>query len=278
MGMFQKTLRVLDWSMETPKLYGWFHWLSLFVTITATILLCCTHKKRTEKQVESVVFGTAVLVAILEIYKQVNFSFSYEEAITFDYPWYIFPWQFCSMPLYVGLLTGIVKNKRVKDSLYAFLATFAVFAGISVMVYPTSVFIDTIGINIQTMFCHGSMVVIGCYLLYSGKVELHIKTLWRALPVFAVAVGIAIVLNEIAYYSGLLETDTFNLFFISPHCEPHLPVYSLVQQVVPFPWCLIIYIVAFTSAAGGVLYLAKAVSYMIEYIQIKVKKGKQYDS
>ena len=179
------------------------------------------------------------------------------------------------MPLYVGMLTGLVKNKRVKESLYAFLATYALFAGVCVMVYPVTVFVSSIGINIQTMFCHGSMVVIGCYLLYSGKVKLHIQTLWKALPVFAAGVGIAVILNEIAYYSGLLETDTFNMFFVSPHCEPHLPVYSLVQQVVPFPWCLIIYIAAFTLAAGVILYLAKGVAHMANYIRKrKVKEGK----
>jgi hypothetical protein len=269
MNILQKILQILDSSMETPTLYGWFHILFLVITVGATVVLCCTHKKRTEKQVENLVFGTAIIVTIFEIYKVINFSVSYTDGISFDFPWYIFPWQFCSTPMYVGLLTGFVKNKKVKDSLYAFLATYAVFAGISVMVYPISVFIDTIGINIQTMFCHGSMIVIGCYLLYSGKVKIHIRSLWKAVPVFGIAVGIAVILNEIAYYSGLLETDSFNMFYISPYCDPHLPVYSLVQQVVPFPWCLIIYIVAFTLAAGVILCLAKGIAYISERVNKK---------
>ena len=273
MNMLQKILQIIDRNMEVPTLYGWFHILFLVLTVGATIFLCCTHKKRTEKQVENLVFGNAIIVTVFEIYKLVNFSTSYTEGISFDFPWYVFPWQFCSMPMYVGLLTGLVKNKKIKDSLYAFLATYAVFAGIGVMVYPASVFIDTIGINIQTMYCHGSMVVIGCYLLYCGKVKIHINSLWKALPVFGVAIGIAIVLNEIAYYSGLLETDTFNMFYISQHCDPHLPVYSLVQQVVPYPWCLILYIIGFTLAAGVVLGLAKGVSCVIEYTHRKAKKG-----
>jgi hypothetical protein len=263
MDILRKILEILDWEMETPISYGWFHLLSCLIMIAVTVYLCWTHKKRTDKQIEKIVFGTAIVVTILEIYKQINYSFSYSgPTITFDFQWYAFPWQFCSMPLYVGMLTGLVKNKKVKDSLYAFLATYALFAGICVMVYPVSVFVSCIGINIQTMFCHGSMVVIGCYLLYSGKVKLHIQTLWKALPVFAAGVGIAVILNEVAYYTGLLETDTFNMFFISPHCEPHLPVYSLVQQVVPFPWYLIIYVAAFTLASGVILGAAKGIAYV----------------
>ena len=67
------------------------------------------------------------------------------------------------------------------------------------------------------------------------------------------------VLNEIAHWSGLLDREVFNMFFISRHCKPSLPVYSLVQAVVPYPWCLLIYIVAFTLASYLILLLAKAV-------------------
>ena len=52
------------------------------------------------------------------------------------------------------------------------------------------------------------------------------------------------------------EGETFNMFFISPYCEPSLPVYSIVQACVPYPWCLIIYILAFSLAAFLVLLAA----------------------
>jgi hypothetical protein len=43
------------------------------------------------------------------------------------------------------------------------------------------------------------------------------------------------------------------MFYISPYCDPSLPVYSIVQQYVPYPWCLILYIAGFTAAAYIVL-------------------------
>ena len=46
------------------------------------------------------------------------------------------------------------------------------------------------------------------------------------------------------------------MFFISPHQDPHLPVYSIVQQHVPYPFCLILYIIGFTAAAYIILLLA----------------------
>ena len=117
------------------------------------------------------------------------------------------------------------------------------------MAYPGDVLFTALGVNIQTMICHGSMLVIGVYLWYSGYVKSAFRTVLKAIPVFAVALACAVCMNEIAYRSGLLETHTFNMFFVNPHCAPSLPVYSLVQEKVAYPWCLFLYIFGFSVAA-----------------------------
>ena len=258
MGVIADILTMLNAKMTRPELYGWFHIMWLVITIAATTVLCIRYRKNAEKFAPRIVLVVAVTVTLLEIYKQINYTFSVSDtgAICADFQWYAFPFQFCSMPMYVGLLTALFRKGKIHDALYAFLATYAVFAGVCVMLYPQDVFIETIGINIQTMICHGSMIVVGAYLLYSGYVKIEHRTLLKAVPVFAVAVALAAVMNEVAHLTDLLQTETFNMFFISPHCDPSLPVYSLVQQVVPFPWCLVIYIAAFTLAAYVILLLA----------------------
>ena len=249
----------MDLDMPKPTPYGWFHLLWFAMSILAAVLLCATHKKGDDKRVRRVVFWVAVTVAVLEIYKQINYSFSYGDAVTFDYQWYAFPWQFCSMPMYAGLLTGIFRKGRVHDALCAFLATYAVFAGACVMFYPADVFIGTIGINVQTMICHGSMITVGVYLLYTQYVKLTHKSILSAMSVFAVAIGLAVLMNEAVYHTGIAGDETFNMFFISPHFDPSLPVYSSVQAAVAYPWCLIIYFVAFSAAAYIILLAAMAI-------------------
>ncbi len=259
---FLKTiLNIMDFSIETPPLYGWFHIMWIGITVAATVLLCVFYKKDNPDRVRKVVLITALIVIALEIYKQINFSFSVVDGnIEFDYRWHAFPFQFCSTPMYIGLLAGLTKKGKFHDALCAYLATFATFAGLCVMVYPGDVFIETLGIDIQTMICHGSMIVIGVYLLYTGHVKLSHKTILKALSVFGVCLTIATVLNEVAFYSGLLEDHRFNMFFISPHLEGSLPVYSSIQEIVPFPFCLFIYVAAFTLAAYLVLLSAIGVS------------------
>ncbi|MBE5804098.1 MAG: hypothetical protein E7316_06250 [Clostridiales bacterium] len=256
-------LRILDWPMERPELYGWYHLLWFVISFAAVWPLCVMYKrsKQPEKHVRRVVFYTAVLVTVFELLHQINYNLVWRDgALQWDVQWYAFPFQFCTTPMYIGLLTGPFRKGRIHDSLCAYLATYAVFAGLCVMIYPGDVYTGTIITNVQTMICHGSMITIGIYLFYTGHVKLEYRTILKAIPVFAACISIAMLLNEIAYRSGLLASGhTFNMFFISPYCEPSLPVYSIVQAYVPYPWCLIIYILAFSLAAFLVLLAAMGI-------------------
>ena len=252
MEVWTKILQILDTQMETPVPYGPFHLLWLGIVVVTSVLLAQYSKKMDRKTIQKIVLVTALVTIALEIYKQINFTFG-DGSGTPMYQWYAFPWQFCSTPMYIGLVAGLSKKGRFHDALCAYLATFALFAGIAVMLYPTAVFVGTVGINIQTMACHGSMVVIGVLLLASGYVKLDWSSLRKAVPVFVTMVFSAVVLNEVAYRVGILEGHTFNMFFISPYCDPSLPVYSLVQGVIPFPLSLVVYVLGFTAAAGIIL-------------------------
>ena len=255
MDFWCKILKILDAKMTKPTMYGWFHIMFLVLSVAAAVLLCFLYKKGYIRNVKRVVLIVAITVIVLEIYKQINYTFSYDEGITAYYQWYIFPWQFCSTPMYIGLLAGLTKGK-FHNVMCCFLATFAVFAGAAVMFYPGDVFSITIGISIQTMVCHGSMITVGIFLYYTNHVKAELKTLLKGACVFSVCVAIAVALNEIGHAIGLTEDHFFNMFYISRHEDGHLPVYSSVQGVVPYPWCLFIYIIGFTAAAGIMLLIA----------------------
>ena len=257
-------LELLNATMDVPVMYGGFHIFFFVLSIFAGIVLCRQHPKPEEAFIRKLLLLVSLLVISLEVYKQINFSFRYDgESIIFDYQWYAFPFQFCSTPMYIGLLSAVTRNRHLHECLCAYLATYGFFAGLCVMFYPSTVFIDTIGINIQTMVCHGSMVTIGIYLLFSGYVQHKAATIRKALPVFAVLVAMAMGMNELAHRTGLLDTETFNMFFISPYCAPELPVYSLVQGVIPFPWCLLFYVAGFTAAGALLLLVAHLIEHQI---------------
>lgn len=257
MDFLGKIILIMQAEMETPQMYGWFHLSFFALSFIAAFLLCRYHKNADERFVRRLLLITSLTVVALELYKQLCFSLSFSNGVvSYDYQWYAFPFQFCSTPMFAGLMAALIPNKKIHNSLSAYLSTYSVFAGLCVMIYPPQVFVSTIGINVQSMICHGAMITIGIYLLYTGYVKCEHKTILSALTAFVSFIATAIIMNEIAYYSGLLERETFNMFFISPHCEPSLPVYSAVQRAVAYPWCLVIYIAVFSLAAYVILLIA----------------------
>lgn len=87
-----KVLEFLDTSMTTPQPYGVFHLVSFALAIIVGVLLCIVCKD-TARYARRIAFITAVIVTVLEIYKQINYTFTFDgTAITADYQWYAFPW------------------------------------------------------------------------------------------------------------------------------------------------------------------------------------------
>ena len=78
---------LMSFSMTDPTSYGWFHILWLLLTVGVTVLLCLLYKHGKIKNPIDVVFYTAMIVIVLEIYKQIYYSFSYDVSVQFDYQW-----------------------------------------------------------------------------------------------------------------------------------------------------------------------------------------------
>ncbi len=270
MNFFEVILRLLDSKMEKPQLYGWFHLLCIFLMFAAAFVLCLLWKKGVIKNPQRVILVTSIIVIACEICKQLHCNFEYENGITLDFSWRSFPWQFCSTPMFVGLLAGLTKGK-VNKHLSAYLATYAFFAGLAVMFYPSTVFSKTISTNIQTMVCHGSMVTVAIFLYYTKYVEADFKTTLYAMPVFAVNMGIAITLNELAHLVGITENSKFNMFFISRYFDSEIIVHNLIHDALRgsfLGWLFstILYFIGFSACA-----------FIVSLIPIGIKKFLETD-
>lgn len=263
MNIIEKILIFLDSRMKEPTIYGWFHIMFLGIIILLTIIIKKKYSNLSIDKIKKVLLGYALLCLSLEVYKQINFSFNYDEVSTWwSYQWYAFPFQFCSVPMYIALIAGLTKNKKVENACFAFLGTYSLIAGLSCMLYPETVFINTIGINVQTMVHHGSMVVIGFFLLMNNKIEYNLKSLYNATIVFAVCVATALVIDISTYYIGI--DGGLKMFFISPFHQSTLPVFSIIYDKVPYLVFLLIYLLLFYLGAFLILKVAQLVSYIFK--------------
>ncbi|MBE5756243.1 MAG: hypothetical protein E7342_00415 [Clostridiales bacterium] len=262
MNFIAKLLLLLDSKMTVPTNYGWFHLMFLAIVIVGTVLLSLKYKDCSNKTFRKILLIFWIVLLVLEIYKQINYTFKVESGeIVADYQWYAFPFQFCSSPLYVLPFIVFLKDGKVRDSLIAFMSVFCIFGGISVMIYPNDVFIGTIGINIQTMVHHGSQVVLGvfCTVWYRKRFDITFRHYFKASIVFVTFIIVALVLNVI--FRNLLLSmnidETFNMFYISPYFPCTLPLLGdLIYPNVPYIVFLLIYIIGFIFV-GAIIYLAE---------------------
>jgi hypothetical protein len=249
-------LEFLNHQMKRPEVYqgfseSWFQYLSLLIVVVLMIVLSLVYKNKDEEKVIRFIGMMSFIMIIFEVIKQINFS----DANGWNYQWYAFPFQFCSTPMYVGLLLRYTKNHALKPYLMMFLATYGLFAGAAVMLYPVSVYVDTTIINIQTMVHHGSMAIMGVVLL-SFHVPLQWKAFLKGLYVFIGLTGIAIILNII--HNTWIHEGTFNMFFINSKFSSEIPVLSLFQPLVPNIVYIMIFIVGFSLVAYIMLLIRKA--------------------
>lgn len=234
---------------KTPTMYSWFHIMFLLIVIVITIICINRYKDSTIKDINRLLRTFAVIMLLFEIYKQLVFSV---DGSVWDYQWYIFPFQFCSVPMYLMLIASFLKDGNIRRGILVFLATYNLFAGAAVMLYPSDVFTSTLGISIQTMVHHGLMVVIGITLLVNGQIPLVRKEIFKAALVFFI-LGFSAFLMNIAFHN---VDGTFNMFFIGPYYDTHLPVLSTIESTLGYIPFLISYFVGFSLIAYLILLIA----------------------
>lgn len=245
MIVFNNIFDILGYELkEAPKPYGLFHLCAFAIAIIIAIVLAIKYKKPSEKQGQRIILIISIILFIFEIYKQVIFSYNDGN---WSYSWWAFPFQFCSVPMYVGLLAGLIKDGKLRRALYAFLGTFCLFAGLAVMVYPNDVFITTLGISIQTMVHHGGMLIMGIFCLASNKTVPDLKSIYGSALVFLSLVSIAQTLNITLASKGL------NMFFISPYIPCSLPILSIIQEKFGYTVFIFTYLLGFIFIAFLIL-------------------------
>ena len=226
-----------------PSPFGVFHLVSLGLVMLLFVLMIVFRKRLPKGEralrITLAVFGVSLL--LLEVGKQVVCSF---DPITgWAYDWSKFPFQFCSIPIYVALIALWLREGKVRRALLAFLATYSPVAGASVLFYPAStVFSEIVFLNLHTMVWHGMMLLFGLYLWLSGTVTPQIKTAGRAAVVYAPMNFIALVLNEASYAWGFAEGYDFNMFYTGRMGRCLIPVLNDIQKACPYPVFFLSYV------------------------------------
>ncbi|MFH5881307.1 TMEM164 family acyltransferase [Liberiplasma polymorphum] len=233
-------LDLLSYKMSQPVAFShinesWFQYLATLLWLVFMVYAFIKYKGINEDKLTRIIFSVGLLILTFELYKQIVFTY---DAMSFQ--WYAFPFQFCSTPMYTMVIQRFTRG-RIKTALWTYLQTYGFFAGVAVMLYPISVFHPIIGINIQTMVHHGGMAYIGFLLILIHRPS--IKAFMDGTIVFICVTILAVIMNSLFNLSG--NPSTFNMFFLNPKFDSHIPVISLFQDHVSWITYDLIFLLGF---------------------------------
>jgi len=260
MMMFKDILDILQTEIKTPIPYGAFHLIWLFCALLIIVVLYYKRKNNCEKQLKLILGIYGIIAFVLEFLKQIIWSVEYDtltNSFLWDYQWYAFPFQLCTTPIYVCLISLFLKKNKVRDALLSYMAFTTILGSISSALLPDSLFVSDLLVDIHTMCLHLGSLVVSVYLLMSKEVVTTKKSFINSIIVFSIFILIANILNIIIYNSGILNGESFNMFYISPYFESSLPIFDEIQANVPYPIFLISYIVILTLGSYIIYNIAK---------------------
>ena len=107
MNLFEKFLYFLQGEMTEPTAFGWFHILWLVLVVITIFVLYKNKKYYSENQLKKVLGIYGIVALILELLKQLIWTFNYDSItniVTWDYEWYAFPFQLCTTPIFVSII------------------------------------------------------------------------------------------------------------------------------------------------------------------------------
>ena len=265
-NILEKILYFLQAKMETPLTFGWYHILWICLTLIAIIILYFNRKKYSERQLKIVLGTYGIITLVLELAKQLIWSFNYDPVsmtITWDYQWYAAPFQLCTTPMYIAIICLFLNKNKLRDSLLSYVAYFTILGSIATIIMPDSCFCSDVLVNIHTMYLHCGSLVVSVYLLFTKEIDINLKNLLSGFVIFLILATIANILNISFYNFGIIGNETFNMFYISPYFISVLPIYDVIQETVPYFVYLLLYIISI-YLGGSVIFI---ISYCISLIQ-----------
>ena len=217
MSSFAETLDALieatAWKMTPPPAYGAFHLTFTFVGIALCILLAYKLRNLSERGHKTVLFCSGAFLIVTEIYKQLFYYFYMDNGATNQYDWWIFPFQLCSVPMYLCIIAVFLKPGPVQNGIYGFMTTYNLLGGIMAFIEPSGITHSYWTLTLHAYLWHMTLIFIGIYLIISGRCAKTKKDFLYAAATFMVLCAVAFCINLIFWDAS---GGTINMFFVGP--------------------------------------------------------------
>ena len=206
----EKLINSTAWTMTPPAAYGPFHIIFAIVGFLLSIILARKLKNLGEKGNRILLLSCGIFLALTEVYKQLFYYFYIGGG---SYQWWIFPFQMCSVPMYLCILAPLLKPGKVQKGMYNFMMIYNLLGGFMAFVEPSGIVHSYWTLTLHAFIWHMMLVFIGLYLAFSnrgGKTMLDYRS---ASVTFVVLCAVAFCINLLL---RKVSGGSVNMFFVGP--------------------------------------------------------------
>ncbi len=193
------------------------------------------------------------ILIITEIYKQL---FLYHIVNNGAYDWWYFPFQLCSVPMYLCVLLPLTVG-RLRDAFLTFMATFTFVSASAALAFPEDFLRTYVTLTVHGFVWHGVLLFISLFILFSHQADLSRRGFARAAGLFILLSAAAILINILsesrmakAHSAHIIPNNYAAMFYMNPYHISPQPVVGTVQEMTCIPLGLALYALAVISAAG----------------------------
>ena len=204
------------WEMETPKAYGSFHLTFTFVSIAVCIILALLLRKVGEKGNKAVLLTCGIFLAVTEVYKQLFYYYFIGGG---SYQWWIFPFQMCSIPMYLCIIAPLLKPGKIQQAMYDFMMIYNLLGGCMAFIEPSGIVHPYWTLTLHAFIWHMMLIFVGLYLAFSNRGGKTIRDYKYASITFVILCAIAFTINLLL--RGVSD-GSVNMFYVGPSNSPLL--------------------------------------------------------
>ncbi len=235
-------IRATAWPMEKPQPYGTFHIVFFLAGLAVSVLLALLLRRVGEKGNRAVLLTVGLFLLLSEAYKQLFYFYVMGDG---HYVWWIFPFQLCSVPMYLCLIAAFLRPGRVRDAMCNFMLAFNLMGGFLAFLEPSGLVHEYWTLTLHAFLWHMSLVFVSLYLGFSRRAGRTFREYRGAVVMYVVLCAVAFLINLATWN---VSGGTVNMFFVGPQVSSIIVFHDIAEK---FGWYvnLPIYIVCNCIAA-----------------------------
>ena len=230
--------------MEPPPAYGAFHILFTLIGFALCGFSAWKLRNASDRTAGLILFVCGLMLSLSEVFKQ---FFCYYVISDNTYHWGEFPFQLCSVPMYMCLIAPWLRPGKLQRALYSFMVLYNLLGGAIAFAEPSGLLHGHLFLTVHSCVWHMLLVFVGLFLCLSGRGGTQPRDYAAATRIFLLLCAAAFALNCFVQF-GLGQE--MNMFFVGPGNSPIVVFKQLSEW---FGWYVSTPIYIFAVCLGAYL-------------------------